>query len=92
MLFTQFFECDVHTNICVQLHINAAFRELICAAFNDVFLQLKGGNTVGEQTTHAIITVINRYLVSRAAQTIRGGHTAWACADDTDALRQFSSG
>ena len=92
MLFTQFFECDVHTNICVQLHINAAFRELICAAFNDVFFQLKGGNTVGEQTAHTIITVINRYLIARAAQTVRSGHTTRTGADDTNALRQFSSG
>ena len=92
MLVADIGKADVDAHIAVQFKVNATFGQLVVAAHDHIFFQLETGDAVGQQTTRAVIAVIDGDLHTRAAQHIRRGQTTGARADDTNGFGAFGLG
>ncbi len=78
----QIFDWNLAPNLSIGNELHALGRYLLEAAIDDVFFQLEFGNAVTQQSSDAVIFLINRNRMAGAAQLLRRRQSSRARADD----------
>ena len=68
-----------------------AITQQLAAPLNDLFFQLKSGNTIDQQAADPVITVIDMYLIAAMPQHFRSGKTGRASTNDANRFRALMS-
>src|SRR5437899_3162235 len=77
---------DVAADLAVQPELHLGITQQLLASLHDLLLELEVRDAVDQQAADAVVAVVDRDLVTLAAQLLGGGKARWAGADDADAL------
>jgi hypothetical protein len=82
-------QAGIAADLEVEVELHAAIDQQLGAAGHHLLLELEVGDAVDEQTTDAVVAVVDMDLVALAAQLLRRGEAGRAGADDANGGREL---
>ena len=86
MAILQLFKGNIAANLAIQLKLDTALFQQLCASFDNFLFQLEARNAIDQQAAHPVIAIIDHHLIAFAAQDIGRSQTRRPCPNNTDRL------
>ncbi|CAI8373265.1 MAG: Uncharacterised protein [Rhodospirillaceae bacterium] len=90
MTFAEPIKGNIAAYLAIKLKLNAALFQQFCASLNDIFFQLKAGNTIDHQAADTVIAVINNDLIPLAAKQVSSSKASRPRTNNTNRLLTLS--